>query len=797
VKRDTLHALEPYYAAIRANAAKITVHTEKQTFLKVIYEGFYRVYSPKAADRLGVVYTPNEIVRFMIHGADWLCQQHFGKSLIDRNVEILDPATGTGTFICELLEHFRGQPQKLEQKYRNELHANEVAILPYYVANLNIEATYAAIKGEFVEFPHLCFVDTLDNTAGLGIRAGHQHEFFGAMSEENVERIRKQNGRKISIVIGNPPYNVGQLNELNDNKNRPYPTIDKYIRSTYVARSEAQKTAAYDMYVRFFRWATDRLHEDGVLALITNRSFIDKRTFDGFRKTVAQEFQDIYLIDLGGDVRDNPKLSGTTHNVFGIQTGVAISFFVKNTRKKGGSIHYARRPEFEAAEDKLAFLTSNDPSAITYDLIQPDKDGNWLSQTSEGWNDLLPVADSATKRAKKPTQERAIFSQFSTGIMSGRDEWVYDASPSALKTKMTYFQKEFEKAALAGNPDEKSIKWSRNLRRKLGPGSTARSKLFDEVLFRPFVVKNIWLSKVFVDELGAMVSSFQGDNKVIAFLSVSSANPAAALVSDKPVDYGLLKTGNGGTQCLFRYRYTRDGERFDNVTDWALNRFQKAYGKFGNLRPSRTADEKDPSAPKGSSRSLSKDSIFDYVYGVLHDPVYKAEFASDLRKNFPRIPFKEDFWRWSDWGAQLMAAHLGYTTAAPWPLKRVDKPLRPTLKDGATSKVILRADHTAGLIVIDSVTTLAGVPPAAWQYKLGSRSAIEWILDQYRERAPRDPVIIQRKFNTYKFADHKESVVDLIARVTRVSVTTAAIQEEMANAHAGGVPAKRAKKIHD
>lgn len=781
VKRETLRALEPYYAAIRSNAAKITAHTEKQTFLKVIYEGFYKVYNPKAADRLGVVYTPNEIVRFMIHGADWLCHLHFGKSLVDRDVEILDPATGTGTFICELLEHFRGQPQKLEQKYRNELHANEVAILPYYVANLNIEATYAAIKGEFVEFPHLCFVDTLDNTAGLGIRAGHQHEFFGSMSEENVERIRLQNGRKISIVIGNPPYNVGQLNELNDNKNRPYPTIDNYIRKSYVARSTAQKTAVYDMYVRFFRWATDRLHEDGVLVLITNRSFIDKRTFDGFRKTVVDEFQDIYIVDLGGDVRDNPKLSGTTHNVFGIQTGVAISFFVKNTSKKGCGIHYARRPEFESALDKLAFLGSTDPSTIAYEAIQPDKDGTWLDKTSNDWGDLLPVANNATKRAKKPSQERAIFSQFSTGIMSGRDEWIYDASPAALSTKMHYFKKEFEKAVAAGNADEKSIKWSRNLKRKLGPGSTARNNLFNEVLFRPFVVKNIWLSNMFVDELGGMITSFQGENRIISFLSVSSGNPAAAMVSDKPVDYGLLKAGNGGTQCLFRFRYTKDGERVDNVTDWALSKFHKAYGRFGNLRPSRTAGDRESPAAKSPPKPLSKDAIFSYVYGVLHDPIYLVEYAADLRRSFPRIPFKEDFWRWADWGAELMAKHLDFAVADPWPLVRVDK----ALGDGGTPKVILKADRDAGNIRVDSETTLEGVPPEAWQYKLGNRSAIDWVLDQFKERKPRDPVIVKKKFDTYRFAEHKEAVIDLLARVTRVSVETAAIQEEMANAGTG------------
>ena len=287
LKKQTLKGLEPYYAAIRAAAAQISSHHEKQTFLKVIYENFYKVYNAKAADRLGVVYTPNEIVRFMIDGADWLTEKHFGKNLIDKDVEILDPAAGTGTFICELLEHFRGQPAKLKHKYLNELHANEVAILPYYVANLNIEATYAAITGNYEEFPNLCFVDTLDNvglhTAAKGVNA----DLFGSVSEENVARIKRQNSRKISVIIGNPPYNANQANENDNNKNREYPDIDKRIKHTYIAASTAQKTKLYDMYARFFRWASDRLNENGVLAFVTNRSYIESRTFDGFRKTVG------------------------------------------------------------------------------------------------------------------------------------------------------------------------------------------------------------------------------------------------------------------------------------------------------------------------------------------------------------------------------------------------------------------------------------------------------------------------------------------------------------------------------
>ncbi|HET7413144.1 MAG TPA: type ISP restriction/modification enzyme, partial [Pararhizobium sp.] len=477
VKKETLKSLEPYYAAIRANAAQISSHQEKQTFLKVIYENFYKVYNPKAADRLGVVYTPNEIVKFMIEGADWLTQKHFGKALIDEHVEILDPATGTGTFICELLEHFRGQPQKLAHKYKNELHANEVAILPYYVANLNIEATYAAISGQFAEYPNLCFVDTLDNVAGLGIKAGYQHDMFAGLSEENVERVKRQNAKKISVIIGNPPYNANQQNENENNKNREYKRIDELIKASYIRLSTAQKTKVYDMYARFFRWASDRLHDDGVLALVTNRSFIDSRTFDGFRRTVAEEFNEIYVVDLGGDVRANPKISGTKHNVFGIQTGVAISFMVKRHKQNGCKIFYARRPEFDTKDDKLSYLANTKASAISYERIEPDKNANWINLTDNDWDDLIPVADKNTKAAKTKGQERAIFRLYSLGIVTNRDEWAYDFDPAVVGAKIRLFSSRFndeiENWRRAGRPKDTSdlvsreIKWTSELEAEL------------------------------------------------------------------------------------------------------------------------------------------------------------------------------------------------------------------------------------------------------------------------------------------------------------------------------------------
>lgn len=512
LKRQTLKGLESYYAAIRAAAAQIGSHGEKQTFLKVIYENFYKVYNTKAADRLGVVYTPNEIVRFMIDGADWLCEQHFGKNLIDKDVDILDPATGTGTYICELLEHFRGQPKKLEQKYKHELHANEVAILPYYVANLNIEATYAAITGQYAEFPNLCFVDTLDNVGLHTAQRGSVQDLFGSVSEENVARIKRQNSRRISVVIGNPPYNANQANENDNNKNREYPDIDRRIKATYIAESTAQKTKLYDMYARFFRWASDRLDVNGILAFVTNRSFIESRTFDGFRKTVAAEFSDIYVVDLGGDVRANPKLSGTKHNVFGIQTGVAISFMVKRLAatkdKRPARVYYVRRPEMETADEKLAFIASHPMRALPFDEVSPDKSANWVNLTNNDFETLLPLASKETKAAKSNRDVKAIFRKFSLGVVTARDEWVYGFDAAHVEKKVRFLIDEYnaERTRLKGalrkrvgleDRIEYRIKWSRAVKNDLSKSVVYNYVPDYQIMseYRPFVRQALYFSK--------------------------------------------------------------------------------------------------------------------------------------------------------------------------------------------------------------------------------------------------------------------------------------------------------------
>ena len=774
LKKNTLKGLDAYYAAIRAAAAQIGSHGEKQAFLKVIYENFYKVYNTKAADRLGVVYTPNEIVRFMIDGADWLCEQHFGKNLIDKDVDILDPATGTGTYICELLEHFRGQPKKLAHKYQHELHANEVAILPYYVANLNIEATYAAITGSYAEFPNLCFVDTLDNVGLHTAARGTTGELFGSVSEENVERIRRQNSRRISVVIGNPPYNANQQSENDNNKNREYPHIDARIKQTYIAESTAQKTKLYDMYARFFRWASDRLDANGILAFVTNRSFLDARTFDGFRKTVAQEFSDIYVVDLGGDVRANPKLSGTRHNVFGIQTGVAISFLVKRQQatkdKRPARVYYARRPELETAEEKLAFLASQPLRALAFDEVSPDKSGNWLNLTHNDFDSLIPLASKETKAAKTGAKERAIFKLFSLGVSTNRDEWVVGNTKRELASKVQFFLRLYDRHV--GRPDEYDtrIKWSRNLKRR---AQQRRIEPFDPqrvypYIYRPFTTRLIYASDVLVDEPGAMREFIQGRT-----LCLSMSSGLRVLAGGAPFDLHYV----GDTYGLPLRRHDAQNNVVDNITDWGLKQFIAHYkGCEPSPHPSPSGR-----GSKTGARKITKEAIFHYCYAVLHDPVYCEKYAQNLKREFPRIPFYADFWRWADWGAELMRLHIDYESVQPFELTRHDEPDVKARAAGLAPKPLLKSDPAAGSILLDSETTLRGVPPEAWAYRLGNRSALDWVLDQHKEKKPKDPTI-REEFYTYRFADHKEKVIDLLQRVVMVSVKTVKVVQAMQTA---------------
>ncbi len=755
VRKSALQSVQHYYQAINAAAAGIVDHHEKQKFLKVIYETFYKSYNPKAADRLGVVYTPNEIVQFMIKSTDYLLYKHFNKFLEDKNVEILDPATGTGTFICDIIDSF--PKDKLEYKYKNELHANEVAILPYYISNLNIEFTYTQKMGKYAEFENLCFVDTLDN---LGFTfEGKQMNLFAPLTEENSKRIRKQNGRKIAVVIGNPPYNASQASENDNNQNRKYPEIDQRIKNTFIKYSTAQKTKTYDPYARFYRWAMDRLDSNGIIAFITNRSYIDARTYDGFRRCIQDDFDFAYIIDTQSDVRVNPKIAGTTHNVFGIQTGVAIMFLVrkaKRDKKAQCNIQYTSLPDEWRKEAKLQWLTENPLKEIPFVHIQPDKKNNWINIANNDFDTLLLMVD---KEVKLGRGKKALFELYSLGVVTNRDEWVYDFNKEKLTNKTNFLITVYNADLIKhqGKSREEisdavdySIKWTRAVKNDLSKGKvySFEDSLIIDCLYRPFVKKKLYFSKE-LNEMQYQTPSMFGENAELPNLVInvnSNGTDLRYFASKSLSDLHFL----GDNQCIPLYRYDSKGSRFDNLTDWGLNQFTKHYGKKG----------------------ITKEAIFHYVYAVLNDPAYLNKYELNLKREFPKIPLYSNFQIWSEWGKALMDLHINFESAAPYSLSEIttDKKEQPKAK--------LKADKETGAIILDENTTLTGIPTEAWHYKLGNRSPLEWVLDQYKEKKLLDPTIAE-KFNTYRFADYKTKVIDLLKRVCTVSLETVKILREM------------------
>ena len=640
------------------------------------------------------MYTPNEVVDFIIRGADYLLQKHFGRGLVDENVQILDPATGTGTFITNLIEYLPAD--RLEHKYRHEIHANEVAILPYYIANLNIEYTYREKTGQYLEFPNLVFVDTLDNMDWKGATGGaveRQSAFeLGGLSFDNWYRMQGQNEKTISVIMGNPPYNAAQTSFNEFNPNRAYPVIDQRIKETYSQSGTAQnRNQQYDMYKRFIRWASDRLADDGLIAFITNRAYLEARQDDGFRKISSQEFSDIYVMDLGSDVRRNPKISGTTHNVFGIQTGVAIGFFVREKDRLGScGIHYIRREDDELAVDKLAYLNKTHLEDIEFKIITPDKRNDWLNQSNSDFENLVLLADRQTVRAKSTNDEKAVFKLYSNGVNTQRDEWVFDLDERNLASKVRFFVNTYKdkRRHLTGSKFDDSelgteIKWDHDLREHLRRNTHVRysQEYIVESLYRPFTKKYLY----FLRELNArqyqmprlFPSGKSGQNRVITFSGVASSKPFSVLATDTAYCRDLLEK----TQCLPLYRYTEDGERVSNITEWGLRGINEHYRKeFGERFEEVVGGE-----------SITAEDVFAYTYAVLHDPVYRHDYRVDLLREFPRLPLYHDWDAWVKMGRELLDLHIGFEDVEPYALERVDKE-GPSTGSGRTVRPMLRGE---------------------------------------------------------------------------------------------------------
>ena len=429
---------------------------------------------------------------------------------------------------------------------------------------------------------------------------------------------------------------------------------------------------------------------------------------------------------------------------------------------------------------------------IHFESIKPDSFGNWINNPESEFHDELPIASKEAKARRVGSQSSAIFQTFALGVSTNRDDWMYDFSDDALRIKVAYLNEKFRSQRRKG-PFDKRIKWSRNLKRRFSQNRKETIGEIGDVNYRPFVRKWHYDSDLFVDERGLRDEFKRGQirNTAIAFTDPTAQKPWFACAVDIVPDLHFVGSG-AGTIYVPIAVITSDGACLDNITDWALDQFRAHY-KARTPSPPATegpvasatmveatesdearrtelgkpanaalggAPHPDPTPsghlpPQGrKGRAICKDAIFHYVYAVLHDPVYREKYAQNLKREFPRIPLYADFWRWVGWGETLMGLHIGYESAQPWPLTRTDTPDAKAAAAGLKPRPILRADQEHGIIALDSETQLSGVPPEAWAYKLGNRCALEWILDQHKEKTPKDQTI-REKFNTYRFADSK------------------------------------------
>ena len=581
---EFLKPLNPFYIAIENAATLCKDFSQKQEFLNTVYEQFFQGFSVEVADTHGIVYTPQPIVDFMVKSVAHILEAEFNRSLSDTGVHIIDPFVGTGNFIVRLMQDIRAAT--LAEKYHNELHCNEVLLLPYYIASLNIEHEFFQRTQTYRPFEGIALADTFE------LLEEQQARLF---TEENTERVERQKAADMFVVIGNPPYNIHQVNENDNNKNRKYKAMDALLRETYSQDSKAtNKNALSDPYVKAILWASKRIGKEGVVAFVTNNGFLDGIAFDGMRKHLAQDFDTIYILDLGGNVRKNPKLSGTTHNVFGIQVGVGINLFIK---KNAGSadlesdvkppkIFYARADEFWRKEEKYHYLNSKEHCQnIDWQQITPDRRHTWLTEGLQPEFDaFIPMGSKAVRDASV----NVIFKIYSLGVSTNRDTWTYNFNQHALNKNMQQmietYNADTARWTQQTNPDisvddfvtsdEAKIKWSSGLKNKLKSGKPADFSP-DKIrvsFYRSFTKSNLYFDRMMNERVREFPFIFptpetETENLVICVPSIGGRSDFWCYLTN--VIPNLTITSIDGNQCFPFYTYDEDGtNRQENITDW-------------------------------------------------------------------------------------------------------------------------------------------------------------------------------------------------------------------------------------
>ena len=772
--------LSGFYESVRVRASGIDNAEGKQRIMKELYDKFFATAFKKDSQRLGIVYTPVEVVDFILASADAALRKEFGKGLANKDVHILDPFTGTGTFMARLLQSEELIPKnQLRRKYESELHANELVLLAYYIAAINIEESFHdRAGGAYSPFEGIVLADTFQ----LDERGGKIDNIF----PDNSARALKQKAQKIRVIIGNPPYSAGQRNAADDNPNIDYPALDRRITNTYAALSTAtNKNSLYDSYIRAIRWASDRIGDEGIVAFVTNGGFIDGNATVGLRKSLIKEFSAIYCLNLRGNTRSNEweKEGGKVFGQ-GSRATVAITLFVKKrgANKKPAKLYYHDIGDYLTREDKLEKLRGRQYADFKWQTITPDDAGDWINQRRPEFQKFLPmgIKENNGKTCASPS----VFAWYSAGVKTNKDAWVYNFSRRAtaknMRAMIAFYNSQVAdyKAAKKRNPkltpddfvdnDPRRIKWDRELKQDLANGKVGvfTDKNIRQSAYRPFCGQWLYFGRQFNNMVYRMPLFFpdaKTKNRAICVSGVGSGKEFSALMTETLPDLELISKG----QCFPLYYYTEkngrlaeDERRRDNISDKTLEMFRKQY----------------------KDKKISKEDIFYYVYGVLHSPEYKTRYANDLRKVLARIPFvttAADFRAYAEAGRKLADLHVNYETAPEYRLSEKGADL-VSKKDYTVRKMRFapagatgnRRELDKSAVIVNESLTLEGIPEEARDYIVNGKSALEWVMDQYRIKP--DPASgITNDPN--QWSDDPKYIVSLLKRVVRISVESAKI----------------------
>lgn len=769
------------YTDCLSSYTKTITKDDKQDILKTFYSDFYKALNSKKADVQGIEYTPIQIVKFMVDASEQLLYKHFNKKLSSRDVNILDPCSGTGIFMAEIIN--RINLKDLEYKYKNELFSNEIDIMPYYISNLNIENAYFERTNSYEIFENICFLDTLEFQTKLGNNALFGMEEF---SEGNVKRAVRQYEKKINLIIGNPPYNANQKSENDNNKNKVYIDLDKRIKDTYVNLSSAQKTKQYDMYKRFIRWASDRIksEDDGIIAFITNNAYLDSRQDDGFRKSVQKEFDYIYIIDLKGNARKRNKSEGG--NVFNIQTGVAIMFLIKKgvsekqnkinpLNQKKANIKYYNIGDFLSGDKKLMSL-QQDISFFDFEDIIPDNKGQWLNQTNNDFYEHTALIDKNVKNQKvgKAIEQKAIFKLFTLGVSTNRDNWAYDFDKEQLEKKIKYFLKIYNKERnsfkginyLDSDKNSKlnySIKWSRDLKRDLASNKEYKFNKSNirKCLYRPFVYSNLYFDDGVIDVKGINDKLFPNENSENLTLNFHVPIPNRihySLISKILIDLSFTIIAGNISVPLYVYE---NKEKKLNITDYAIKEFQKKY--------------KDKASPE---------NIFAYCHAVLSSPKYQKEYEENLKIDYPRIPLYKNFDRFVELGKRLIKLQTEFENF-DCRNEEIQLKIEKDFKYMPEDFSMIKLNKEKGIIIFDGKNRIENIPKKAFDYKIATKSAIEWVINYFSnknlrpDKEPDHKTLIENGLNSYDYKNIREYLFELIPKVIEISVETVDIFKEL------------------